>query len=165
VNLASESLLIPKSLNPLLGTAFALGRGSRLEGSACPFCGLVRQGYYQSYRKIRNDEQITIRWNRHAGPGQHSAFCVARDVYIGFAVREEASIAHATNSSFYIKPATGPGIDIAQVRRWRSRRENSHSDRCSSRYIEEFAVAFPDLEVLRLIDVEEMCIIKMRALS
>lgn len=157
----------PEYLNPLVGTpagTFLLGSESRLESSACPFCSLVRHAYYQSYRQIRNDTQIEITWNRHAGPGERGAFCVARDSYIGFAAREEASMAKATNGPFYVKPATGPGINIAQVRQWVSRCENSHSDICWSRNIKEFAVAFPGLEVLRLIDVEETCIVEMRAL-
>jgi hypothetical protein len=157
----------PESLNPLTGTpagTFLLGSGSRLEGSACPFCLLVRHAYYQSYRQIANDLQIRVTWNRHAGPGQRGAFCVASDSYISFAAREEASMAKGTNGPFYVKPATGPGIDIAQVRQWVSRCENSHSDMCSNPNIKGFAVAFPNLEVLRLIDVEETCIVQMRAL-
>ncbi len=157
----------PESLNPLTGTpagTFLLGSGSRLEGSACPFCLLVRHAYYQSYRQITNNLRIRVTWNRHAGPGQRGAFCVASDSYISFAAREEASMAKGTNGPFYVKSATGPGIDISQVRQWVSRCENSHSDMCSNLNIKWFAVAFPNLGVLRLIDVEETCIVEMRAL-
>ncbi|KAH9209037.1 heterokaryon incompatibility protein-domain-containing protein [Leptodontidium sp. 2 PMI_412] len=147
-----------------LERTFQLGPGSRVASSRCPFCRLVKQAYYESYREAPDFlSEISVTWELHLGPGGRGAFSTAKDTWIGFAAPDDASLARkATNDSFYVKPTTDPTIDITQILRWISRCEDNHSDRCWIKNPERFTVAFPGLDLLRLIDVKKRCIVEMR---
>jgi hypothetical protein len=145
---------------------FPLGTGSRVESSQCPFCRLVKHIYYERYTEAPGaDEEISVIWEKTLGPGRRGAFRVpgCGDLWIGFEAPAAASLPKKTTSdSYYVKPTTDPEIDITQVSRWISRCEDIHSDKCCIEHHEGLAVAFPDLEVLRLIDVKRRCIVERR---
>ncbi|KAH8678274.1 heterokaryon incompatibility protein-domain-containing protein [Xylariales sp. PMI_506] len=145
---------------------FSLGLGSRVERSLCPFCQLVNRGCYEGFRESpgkSSSTKVTVSWGEYAGPGKRGAFLGPGDAQICFAEpKTKGSTSKAVaREHYYVNHGTGPTIDIDQVKRWISRCERGHTEMCSIEIPEDILLAFPNLEVLRLVDVERRCIVEI----
>jgi hypothetical protein len=144
---------------------YPLGQCSRVESSRCPFCRLVKRSYFESIKKLPSlDEEIGVEWSRSRGPSSRGAFFPSvSDSAICFAATGGSLLPRTSESEdFYLKETTGAAVDIAQIQRWMSRCDESHTAECWIRSVDKFAMAFPGLEVLRLIDVERKCIVEVQ---
>lgn len=147
---------------PIKDRSFSLGAGSRVENSRCPLCRLVTHAYYESHRDSPSiHKDVTINWYSNVGPGSRGGFSGPGDTCICFAAPEGKPLPKGPASGyFYVKPKTDPTVNIGQISRWISRCEQSHSEFCLVSNPADVSAAFPDLEVLRLVDLERRCIVE-----
>ncbi|KAF5965910.1 hypothetical protein FBULB1_11988 [Fusarium bulbicola] len=87
------------------------------------------------------------------------------DTWIGFSSDMETSGHLDPTSAFFIEPWTGPVVDTSRISLWISNCEQLHSLECAMPANLLFAEAFPGLRVLRLIDIEDDCLVEITRLE
>ncbi|KAF5718556.1 hypothetical protein FMUND_5137 [Fusarium mundagurra] len=66
---------------------------------------------------------------------------------------------------FFLEPWTGPVVDTSRILRWISSCEQLHGSKCAMPANLPFAEAYPGLRVLRLLDIEDHCIVERTCLE
>ncbi|KAK2763629.1 hypothetical protein CKAH01_15909 [Colletotrichum kahawae] len=124
--------------------SFPLGNLMRMAASDCPFCHVVTQAVQLEFIPALNDEwqQVFICWSEDLGPAASGAFYVygSRRCIICF--------------------AGGNFIDFERIIQWISACETSHASTCGQD-TRSFLEAYPGLDVLRLIDVDDRCLVEV----
>ncbi|KAH9242348.1 hypothetical protein K456DRAFT_1743591 [Colletotrichum gloeosporioides 23] len=131
---------------PLLDrlASFPLGNLVRITASDCPFCYVVTQAVQLEFIPALEDEwqEVFICWSEDLGPGASGAFYVygSRRCIICF--------------------AGGNFIDFERISQWISACESGHASTCGQE-TRSFSEAYPGLDVLRLIDVHDLCLVEV----
>ncbi|KAK4215741.1 HET-domain-containing protein [Rhypophila decipiens] len=142
-------------------THFSLGSPSRIHSSDCPLCCFVSKALIRSkngdvlYRFEDEDTSVTLTWAstfRIQVPGLRPAFTVlAGAPWVG----------RGFLASSCLLPKLPPELDVGRELRW--------VDSCTAKHdcllqpdSEPFSRVFPGLEVLRLIDVVQGCLVETR---
>lgn len=145
---------------------YDLGPGSRVKESPCPLCQLVVEAHYQKGAEVLNEKSVELTWREGAELG--FAFRVPKaghDVWISFgppdstqdAVREMRAM-HPRRS--LLQPTTASLIDTSRILDWVSSCEKTHGGRCQLPSEVPFAEAFRGLPFIRLIDVQDSCLVE-----
>ncbi|KAM7183937.1 HET domain containing protein [Rhypophila sp. PSN 637] len=143
---------------------FSLGSPSRIHRSDCPLCRLVSKALIRFknssvlYRFDDHDTSLTLAWDhKHLEvPGRRPAFTVLA----GAPGVSRGRLAFG--DALYGIPSKGKEkeyeLDVGRVLRW--------VDSCTAKHVqphsEPFSRVFPGLEVLRLIDVVQCCLVETR---
>ncbi|KAG9505215.1 hypothetical protein J7337_002181 [Fusarium musae] len=145
---------------------WSLGTGDRIKNSPCPLCRLVLSSLKPSFFTDSSTYEIHLAWT--LGPSGRYAFLCSRsrqDTWIGFSSRMEAPDRPYAIWKFFVEPWTGPVVDASRILRWISSCEQLYGSRCVMPMDLPFAEAFPGLRTLRLIDIEDDCIVEMTGLE
>ncbi|KAF9873891.1 hypothetical protein CkaCkLH20_08625 [Colletotrichum karsti] len=150
---------------------FGLGHLDRVINSKCPFCRLVTQAIHQDY--IANPEDgvatsrldpVNVVWSNDLGPGKRGAFYVygVRKCIIYFA-GDETQTTDGGDDDGFLRSSISPDLDYHRIGQWISSCEATHTVHCGDGYTpKQFSDAYPGLEVLRLIDVESYCLVRVQ---
>ncbi|KAG5819171.1 hypothetical protein H9Q74_000758 [Fusarium xylarioides] len=174
VSLCEYCSLIPLDLRALnteakrmrIGDKWSLGNCIRIKNSSCPFCRLVLSQLDPDFIAASSTDQVELLWVW--GPAGRQGFWTngARpDTFIGFSPGIETCDHSSAVLRFFLKPWTGPVVDTSRILRWISSCEHLHGSKCAMPTNLPFTEAFPSLRVLRLIDIEDNCIVEMARLE
>ncbi|KAM5343593.1 hypothetical protein ACJ41O_012130 [Fusarium nematophilum] len=167
VPLSPDELMLRKDkLN-----VFLFGSWPRIFASRCPLCRLVKHSYWEGYRtdpsrKEPSMEKVRLIWTE-SGPAERGAFWVYSGVqnaeqWICFAADTEPATTTLSDDCFnYLYPIVEAGLDVSRVSQWTSACTATHGDECALRST-TFSSAFPGLHVLRLIDVQQGCLVEIQ---
>ncbi|KAI0529800.1 hypothetical protein GGR58DRAFT_525954 [Xylaria digitata] len=152
------------SLNQTLGNEqieYNLGPASRVESGPCLICKLVTQAYQMRHRDMQEDDKITVTWSQILGLGR-SVFHVypKLDSDAPCICFSSPTDSDATEDAYNLKSKTHSTIDIYLISHRIASCENYHGNACRIRNTSLVFTEFPDLQVLRFIDVEAMCIVE-----
>ncbi|KAJ4253854.1 hypothetical protein NW762_010249 [Fusarium torreyae] len=166
---------VPLSLKEIMASPsnrYSLGSWPRIFVSRCPLCRLVKRAYCEEYRAnpMMNglpSKNTTLTWfvNGPVNGGAYSIEGVA-DYWICFAAKSHPSITLALSSnerSNYLCSIVDAELEISRISRWLSICMTTHGEECSSSSA-TFDLAFPGLQVLRLLDVQRDCLVEVRDL-
>ncbi|CCT66432.1 related to tol protein [Fusarium fujikuroi] len=145
---------------------WSLGAAIRIKNSPCPLCRLFISQWDPDFIAVSSTDEVELRWI--LGPAGRWAFTTygARDyTWIGFSSGMETSGHPDPNSGLFLEPWTDPLVDTSRILRWISSCEELHSSECAMPTDLPFAEAFPGLRVLRVIDVEDHCVVEMTSLE
>ncbi|CCT76122.1 related to tol protein [Fusarium fujikuroi IMI 58289] len=149
---------------------FKLGPWPRIFTSPCPLCQLIQSAYLQERRinSFRDDlpsSDATLSWIGY-GPGRRPAYIVS-DIFrpfISFAAKTSPhtiSTIPSDQDMYYLCSLLETEIDVWRVFQWLSECTKTHGGECSLEYA-TFSSAFPGLHVLRLLDVQQNCLVEVQ---
>ncbi|KAK1590359.1 heterokaryon incompatibility protein-domain-containing protein [Colletotrichum navitas] len=135
------------------GGVWLLGPGTRVQNRNCPFCKLVTRAFsilYQTDAAKKETafsmrEAVEVLEFRRSGPGGRRGF----------------TIDGATLQNWICQVETIPIFDVGRLSKWISVCSAFHGENCSV-IAQDFSTAFPGLFVLRLIDIQEECLVELR---
>ncbi|KAK0647989.1 heterokaryon incompatibility protein-domain-containing protein [Cercophora newfieldiana] len=152
----------------------SLGTVSRIRSSPCPLCRLVSHALHEAIRidparvrMIESEDKVSLDWS-DPGSGERRAGFKLRGVtaaWLAFGVPGDNDIqsyylSHPkANNWAYLHHRIEPQIDFSRLRGWIAKCGQGHTS-CPPSATGSFANMFPGLGVLRLIDVEEGCLIE-----
>lgn len=145
---------------------WSLGAAIRIKNSSCPLCRLFISQWDPDFIADSSTDEVELRWI--LGPAGRWAFTAygARDyTWIGFSSGMETSGHPDPTLGLFLEPWTDPLVDTSRILRWISSCEELHSSECAMPTDLPFAEAFPGLRVLRVIDVEDHCVVEMTSLE
>ncbi|KAF5631511.1 hypothetical protein F25303_9670 [Fusarium sp. NRRL 25303] len=145
---------------------WSLGAAIRIKNSSCPLCRLFISQWDPDFIADSSTDEVELRWI--LGPAGRWAFTTygARDyTWIGFSSGMETSGHPDPTSGLFLEPWTDPLVDTSRILRWISSCEELHSSECAMPTDLPFAEAFPGLRVLRVIDVEDHCVVELTSLE
>ena len=166
------------SRNPFAQTQKAmLGSLDEIQSRRCPFCALIAHAVFEIQRSdaliLEPDQQIGVWWGENTGlPGFNLLFKGkgnSRGTIISIlAANPATSPRPQTNPSVPLPPAClrevhRSKISIDRAQRWLKHCRDNHSE-CRVKTVKGAPIpsVFPSLEVIRLIDVRERCLIETR---
>ena len=141
---------------------WAMGTLSRIrKETGCPFCRLIGLAVYEAYKGQRDNEfllkeDITIDWNNPPDTNRRSVISID-GMSSGTTIR---FVDEATFSDILLADSQ---LDWNRARRWISACENNHGDTCNPRWNLSATTAISGLEVLRLVDVVNGCLVEARS--
>ncbi|KAK1855194.1 hypothetical protein CCHR01_02226 [Colletotrichum chrysophilum] len=150
---------------PLLDrlASFPLGNLMRITASDCPFFHVVTQAVQLELIPALNDEwqEVFICWSEDLGPAASGAFYVygSRRCIICFAGGNEESL-ETFQGRVLLRPKIERFIDFERISQWISSCETGHASTCGQE-TKSFSEAYLGLEVLRLIDVHDPCLVEV----
>jgi hypothetical protein len=153
---------------------WSLGTLDRIRGRTdCPLCRLVFLATYEVQRGWSGllNQDITIEWQGGMGAGE---FQLAGPGWSGFGttirfVNESIGQKPARGSKIYSSkiysflPIADSQLDISRARSWISACEHNHGETCNPRWSQSIGSSFSGLEVLRLLDVVNECLVEVRS--
>lgn len=151
-----------------------LGTLSRIQNSDCTLCQLIafalyedhRTGTWQTinFRRLPTDE-IALKWSDTSGPGRRGAFSIhpTGELWLCFGCRTP-SVA-SVDDRYYLVPYIGAQVDISRVKNWISLCSTSHRGTCAEKPARPFVSIYPGLDNLRLLDLEQDCLIETRVMQ
>ncbi|KAM0083924.1 hypothetical protein ACKRZS_003869 [Fusarium odoratissimum] len=145
---------------------WSLGPGIRIKNSSCPFCRLILSHFNEDFIATPSADEVELFWQ--LGPAKRwafSAYQARADAWIGFSSRMDFSGHLNPTLRFFVEPWTGPVVDTARVLRWVSSCEQLHRSECAMPTNLPFGEAFPGLRILRLIDLEDSCLVERARLE
>ncbi|RMJ08395.1 hypothetical protein CDV36_011976 [Fusarium kuroshium] len=144
---------------------YYLGPGFRVKESPCPLCQLVVEAHYQN-AEVLDQGPVWLVWREGTEVG--FAFEVpqaGRDVWISFGLLEstdhavrEMRAAHPKRC--LLRPITESLIDTYRILDWVHNCEDRHGSECQLPTEVPFAEAFRGLPFIRLIDVQDGCLVE-----
>lgn len=128
------------------------------KNTGCPLCRLIGLAVYEVQRDnwFLPEEDITILWN-----GPHDAN--NRRMISLDGMSRGATICFLDEATFSDILLADSQLDWNRARRWISACEKYHGDTCNPRWNLFATTAIPGLEVLRLIDVVNGCLVETRS--
>ncbi|KAF5676552.1 hypothetical protein FHETE_2048 [Fusarium heterosporum] len=150
---------------------FPLGPGSRIKNSPCPLCRLVVETFTKRFIATNYANEVEMWWP--AGPSNRHAFSTTEskaDTWIGFSSSmqpPDSQIYGKTNDMlrYCIEPETVPIVDVTRILHWISSCEQLHGPTCALTDTLNFDEAFRGLHVLRLVDVQDNCLVEKTSLE
>lgn len=146
-----------------------LGPGTRISNSPCPFCRLITRMLFEEgeagLEACQHDVEVFL---LNDGPSGRSAMRVmglGNDSWIALG----SNMAPQVNSrdvmledkqKYFVEPRTEALVDTRRVLGWIASCERLHGSTCAVPTGLAFAVAYRGLHVLRLLDVEENCLVE-----
>ncbi|KAF5599432.1 hypothetical protein FPANT_3409 [Fusarium pseudoanthophilum] len=148
------------------GPRWSLGNGDWIKNSSCPLCRLAISHLIPGLTDASFPFEIKLRWK--LGPVGRQALVAdlaQTGTCIGFSSGMETLDHPDPTSRFFLEPWTGPVVETPRISRWISACEQLHRSKCAMPTSIPFAEAYPGLRVLRLIDIEDNCIVESTSLE
>lgn len=181
-NLCSWCNQVPFDPNILRGfkdeTKWSLGPLSRIQRSDCPCCRLLRFTLFKDGSTIQIDwkahAEVSLRLRRDPPLGYGPCFEVMAGGQLSLTLyfvksQEQSDGLSDGDGAFCLMPNHGQTLDFARVRGWLSQCTSNHGTDCNgARWKAASALVednFPGLDVLRLIDVLNECVVQTRVLK
>ncbi|KAK4183981.1 HET-domain-containing protein [Podospora australis] len=139
-----------------------------IRGTNCGFCQLVRDAVFEELRldptlELNPRSSFKLQWHDTAAPGGRAGFKILglRSAWIGFGDERKTSSRQLQTDTrrVYIKARLQPVLNIQQVSGWINHCTANHKA-CLARQDRTFQELFPGLQVLRLIDVQNDCLVE-----
>ncbi|KND88387.1 hypothetical protein TOPH_07027 [Tolypocladium ophioglossoides CBS 100239] len=154
---------------------YHLGSWSRIHHSNCPLCCLVKQAFHQDYAANPNRAtprerltDVTLAWGRAGTIGGQPAFHLNNftDQCLCFTVAEcdTGGGSELVVDPYFLRQSVDAEVDTARISYWISVCTRTHGANCAVSSNITFGSAYPGLHVLRLIDVEQNCLVQVRDL-
>ncbi|KAF6806391.1 heterokaryon incompatibility protein [Colletotrichum sojae] len=151
------------------GSSWRLAPGKQIQRSRCPFCKLVAHSFTSSYRTDGTGSARVLpdspevwasqaRYSGQAGPPSFSIHPNPRSVYV---VKATTPTVGDERHQGYMHRTIEPAFDVRRLLSWVSACEVSHRASCKLDH-RGFAEVFPALSVLRLVDVEQECLVELQ---
>lgn len=159
------SEITAKSLTSDISDWFNLGELARINTSKCPFCRLVAQAIHEDYKATRPEDgvaasrlnPVNLFWSEDTVPDGKGAFVIYGVRSCVICLASDDFDAPEVHNTFCLRTVVKPELDYPRMANWISTCAETHTVSCGSRQKTSisFAAAYPGLNVLRLIDVEE----------
>ncbi len=126
--------------------------------TGCPFCRLIGLAVHEGQRNNLSllEENIEISWGGLQDTSDKPIIFLNR-WSTGITIR---FVDEATFSDIIL---AGSQLDWNRARRWKSACDNNHGDVCNPTWSVSATTAIPGLEVLRLIDMVNGCLVETRS--
>ncbi|KAF5532526.1 hypothetical protein FMEXI_12326 [Fusarium mexicanum] len=148
-------------------STWSLGTSIRIKNSSCPFCRLVLSHWDPDSIAAPSTKEVEL--SVMLGPARRRALSTyygsRPGTRIGFSSSMQTSGYPDPTSACFIEPWTGPVVDTSRISHWISNCEQLHRYECAMPKNLPFAEAFPGLRILRLIDVEDDCLVEITRLD
>ncbi|KAK2021805.1 heterokaryon incompatibility protein [Colletotrichum zoysiae] len=147
-----------------------LGPGTRVQRRQCPFCKVVTRAFgilYQTdaarrAKLISTEESVEVHEFSVTGPGGRRGLTIDVATLQSWICQVDIKPLSIKDAPYaYLKPVIERVFDIQRLSGWISVCSASHGGNCSV-IAQDFPTAFPGLSVLRLIDVQEECLVELR---
>jgi hypothetical protein len=145
---------------------YNLGSWNRINASQCPLCRIVKLTCYEDYRTRTSQhvsvpkEDIWLLWGNTLGPGARGAFkIVGLQPRICFA--RMPTTPKPQRDRCFLRPVVQSNLEVSQITLWLLACETTHSEDCALSPA-AFSEAFPGLDKIRLIDVEQGCLVEFK---
>ncbi|KAI3319243.1 HET-domain-containing protein [Xylariaceae sp. AK1471] len=161
---------------------WSLGTLGRVRQSKCKLCRLIRFVLYEAARTALSilsdpDIELTLRWTRHPGYFTLGASSIIDPTSLALGV-SSIKICYVRNpdtdcridEAFYLTPNVGQTIDFQRIKAWVGQCKDKHVENCkmfrrAAHYGKLIQDSYPELDLLRFIDVRDRCIVETKTIS
>ncbi|KAH7324569.1 heterokaryon incompatibility protein-domain-containing protein [Stachybotrys elegans] len=153
-----------------------VGTWSYIQASVCPLCELISFAVHEGYRngafesvKYGPDlnQSIKLLWVGASGPGHRGGFHLIGDgigdVWLCFGSNRPSQC--LVDDCRYLQPLIDSHVDILRVRKWIQTCDTTHGASCVATTAHSFTSVYPGLETLRLLDVEQDCLVETQRIT
>ncbi|KAF4989058.1 hypothetical protein FGRMN_9388 [Fusarium graminum] len=145
---------------------YPLGSGTRVKNSPCPLCRLAAETFNKHFIDANYAGEVEMWWP--SGPSSRHAFSTTQskaDTWIGFSSSMKPPVSQIygeTNDKlrYFIESETSPIVDTTRILHWISSCEQLHGPACALTDTLHFDEAFRGLHALRLVDVQDNCLVE-----